>query len=652
MTSHRLALGQQLRMRLRPLALAAGILISLGLPITYYALQYDALGQNAQRIAADFAAEFPYRDFDMVLAEFLPGRSIATIRVLDSKGQAVPGYSYPLAPTRAWWEVHSPVGRATTISLRGEPWTVEVFVPPARLIGVTAALLVVSVGVGVGLATLIYLFPVRVVERVEQSVDEMIARQESLVETSRLLASTLDLREVLDRLTEIARALPGIDVVRTWLVDDERGDLVLHSQAGVRRIDVEQQVRLAMGRGLTSTVIASGHPVVLRDTVNDPRLVNSQWFRLEGIASFLGVPLRVGDTLVGVLACMSRSPRDWSTDEIALAETFGTLAAVAIKNARVFGESETRRRVAEALGEVSRVLAQALEPEVVSQRVADAICALLHTRTSAVYRLDADTGDLVALAVSGTAPPAFPRGMVFPRGTGVIGVAVQERRAVMTPDILTDDRVTLTPEARQRIEEAGYGSVLVVPLMVKDRVIGGLGVGDRRGRAFNEEEIRLAQAFADQAALALENARLYAEATRQQHEAEELAGFARTLTETLDVTAIGDRIVASVLPVFAARSSALCLIEASGSLRAVAWGGEAARHFTANQLLPADFGIMGRAAARGIAQQTRDVNGEPGLSLPDELRRPALGAGDRSVLAVPLRAKGDLIGVLAVTDGA
>jgi GAF domain-containing protein/CheY-like chemotaxis protein len=650
MTPEKLAVGQRLRMRLRPLALAVGLLISFGLPITYYALEFESIQSDARGHAREIAAELPQRPFDMLVADFLPGRPITEIRVLDANGRALTGYTHVASP-RAWWYVSPPTGRATTTSARGEPWTVEVTLSQARLLSVTVAVLLLSVTVGVALASIIYAYPVRIVEAVEQQIDEMLTRQQSLVEASRVLASTLDLREVLDRLSEIARGLPGIDVVRIWLVDEHRGDLVLHSQAGVRRVDVEQEVRLAPGRGLTSAVIESGRPVVVRDTATDPRLVNVQWIHEEGIASFLGVPLRMGDTLVGALACMSRTTRDWSPAEIALADTLGTLSAVAIRNARLFGETESRRRAAEALAEVGRVLAQSLDHEAVSHRLADAICSLLDTRTSAVYRLDPESDDLVALAVAGTAVSALPRGAVFPRGTGMSGLAVRERRPVMTPDILVDPRVVLTPEMRARVERAGYAAVLTVPLIVKDRVIGALGVGDRAGRIFNDEEVRLAQAFADQAALALENARLYAEATRRQREAEELARFARSLTETLDVTTIGDRIVGSVIPVLNVRSSILCVLERDRALRAIALGGVASRQFTVNQVLPAGGGVIGRAAELGLAVQSRDVLADPDISLPLVLKEAVEAGTGLAVLAVPLHAKSELIGVLAVADG-
>jgi signal transduction histidine kinase len=93
-----------------------------------------------------------------------------------------------------------------------------------------------------------------------------------------------------------------------------------------------------------------------------------------------------------------------------------------------------------------------------------------------------------------------------------VGLAVRERRSVTTPDLLSDSRIALTPEQRAAFERSPYRSVLAVPLLSHERVVGVLALADRKGRQFRQEEILLAQGFAEQAALALENARLYAEA--------------------------------------------------------------------------------------------------------------------------------------------
>src|SRR5207253_9318871 len=105
--------------------------------------------------------------------------------------------------------------------------------------------------------------------------------------------------------------------------------------------------------------------------------------------------------------------------------------------------------------------------------------------------------------ISGEAGVAMSLGTVFPRGHAVVGLAVDEGIPIATPNLLADPRFTFTPGTRAMIERAGHRSVLGVPLRIGDRVIGALGVGARVGRQFDDDEIRLTQAFADQAALAL-----------------------------------------------------------------------------------------------------------------------------------------------------
>jgi GAF domain-containing protein len=108
----------------------------------------------------------------------------------------------------------------------------------------------------------------------------------------------------------------------------------------------------------------------------------------------------------------------------------------------------------------------------------------------------------------------------MPRGAAVSGLAVRERRAVQSPDILADPRLVIPPELQARVEQASFRSTLAVPLLVQGRPIGALALGDRPGRVFDEEEIRLVQAFADQAALALDTARRFEESQRRLAELE------------------------------------------------------------------------------------------------------------------------------------
>jgi len=181
-------------------------------------------------------------------------------------------------------------------------------------------------------------------------------------------------------------------------------------------------------------------------------------------------------------------------------------------------ESEARRRAAEALADVSRALARLRNPAEVAQCVADSLRSLLTAPAATLYRLEA-AGTAAVQAVSGSEAPAGS-------ADGPIGLAVRERRVILTPPAPADARP----------------GGLVLPLVLKDEAIGVLVVVAREGRAFSAEEVRLAEAFADQAALALENARLYAQAERRRREAEVLAELAQTINASPDLETILKRV--------------------------------------------------------------------------------------------------------------
>src|SRR5262249_2079959 len=113
-------------------------------------------------------------------------------------------------------------------------------------------------------------------------------------------------------------------------------------------------------------------------------------------------------------------------------------------------------------------------------------------------------------------------------------------------------------------------SLLAAPLRAKGELIGVLAVASGNVHDFAEDDANLLQAFADQAALAMQNARLYGDATRRQRESEEIARVAQTLTGSLDEDDIAQRIVASVVPVLRALSLGFRLLQPDGSLRVLA----------------------------------------------------------------------------------
>src|SRR5215510_3381420 len=478
---------------------------------------------------------------------------------------------------------------------------------------------------------------------------EKSRRLETLGRLAQTLTATLSPDEVFRRVVDAAVELFGTSVAQLWLVEPDGRHVALHAAAG---IDAQAPgfERVPVGEGLIGTAVASREPLVTGDAPGDPRTRNPEQTRAVGVIGVGIVPLMIDQKVLGVLTIGMRERRQPTSEEMQLLGSLASHAANAINNAQLYREATRQAQRMSALADLSRLLSETLDLDLVAQRVSDSVRQLLDVHSSSLYRIDPESQGLVAFAVSGWQGVAIGRDTVFPRGHAVVGVAVRERAPVATPDLLGDPRFVFSEEMRADIERIGNRSVLAVPLRVGERVIGALGVGDWVGRQFDSDEIRLAEAFADQAALALENARLYTEATRRRLEAEELARLAGTLTESLDPRDVGQRIVDSVLVLFQVQSSVLRMLRPDMSLVTLAGGGRVREVSQVVTVLPAGVGPSGIAIVEGRPVASSDVFNDPVIVLSDEVRAAMQRSGAGAILAVPLRAKGRIIGTLALGD--
>jgi GAF domain-containing protein len=500
--------------------------------------------------------------------------------------------------------------------------------------------------------------------------DEELALLQSLadqaaiaIDNARLFFVEQTRRAYLHALLEINTKIGALAPTETLLtsIAEEAARLLAVDNAGFRLLDGDHLVvaglagtasqtmvrpRLRIDESLSGRVMTAGCSLVLDlDERAGAIAEHVAADRRLGYTKFLGVPLKVGDRAIGVLTFRARrafTPRDQE-----LAEAFAGQAAVALEHSRLYREARRQAARMRALADLGRVLSETLDPDVVGQRAADSIRALLGARSAALYRMT-ETGAMVALTVSEGSTFAWTGEL--PPGVGLAGLAAGERRAHAAPDVLADPSIPYDESTRRAVAANPDRALMGVPLIVRDRVFGALVVVDRTGRVFDAEDIRLAEAFADQAALALENARLYAETTRRRREAEELAGLNRTLTESLDVSDVVGRTVESVLPLFGAGSSVLRLMQPDGSLVALGVGGRSRDGVGAGHVLAPGVGVLGRAIAEGRAVWSADVLTDPEVSLSDDLRAAVERSGARAVLAVPLRVKAAVIGALGVHD--
>lgn len=486
-------------------------------------------------------------------------------------------------------------------------------------------------------------------EKVEAS-HQAAARAERLTALSsltRLITAASDSREVFNAVARAAVILLQARLARVWVDDPAEQTLRAHGGFG---IDPKMEeimtdfITLPSGQGLVGSIFASRTPEYILDVQQDSRLANQRLAKDLDLRAFAGLPLMAGHHVVGVLAIFFGDRPHFTPDEFELMRLLADQAAIAIANAQLLENTERRRQTAESLAEVGHLISQSLDPQEVQQRIVDSLCVLLRCQTSALFGLVPESGNLEAVAVSGEVGPIFGPKLVFPRGTGVAGLAVRDRRPVVTRNLLLDPRISLTPELRASIEQASFRAVLAVPLLAKDGVIGALGVGDRGGRIFNADEIRLTEAFADQAATALENVRLLQELKNRQARLGTLVDVNRGLSRIQPLEALLQSVAEACGHLLNVDSVGFRLVEGEELVVSATWGD--AREVMSTHRLKIGESLSGMVAATGQPLMVPDVANDPRL-IPAH-REGVRRLGLRAALMVPVMAGERVVGVLSI----
>jgi signal transduction histidine kinase len=311
----------------------------------------------------------------------------------------------------------------------------------------------------------------------------------------------LELDQLLASLLDRIRELLTTDTCAFLLLDPEADELVARAAMGIEE-EVEQRVRIPVGRGFAGRVAAQRRPVILEDV--DHADVFNPILREKGIKSMLGVPLLVRGEVIGVLHVGSLVPRLFTDDDVELLQLAADRAALAIDHARTF-EAERRARL--RLEHVQAVMDAALAHLELGALLAvllPRIRTILETDTCAVLLLDPEADELVARAAVGI-EEEVEQGVRIPVGRGFAGRVAAQRRPVILEDV--DHADVLNPILREK----GIKSMLGVPLLVRGEVIGVLHVGSLVHRLFTDDDVELLELVAARVALAIERARLHEE---------------------------------------------------------------------------------------------------------------------------------------------
>jgi GAF domain-containing protein/anti-sigma regulatory factor (Ser/Thr protein kinase) len=312
-----------------------------------------------------------------------------------------------------------------------------------------------------------------------------------------------------DLLTELLRRITEIldtDTAAILLLDEDTNELHARAAKGIEE-EVEQGVRIPVGRGFAGRVAEQRRPIFIEDI--DQFDIYNPILRQKGIRSLLGVPLLVEDRVLGVLHVGTLTHRLFTDDDRNLLQLAADRAALAIEHAQLFQREREARQAAErgtarlaALQRVTDASLAYLPQELLLDELLERTREILHTDTAAILLLEPNGEWLRARAAKGI-EEEVEQGVRIPVGGGFAGRIAADRQAVFIPDV--DHGDILNPILREK----GIRSLLGVPLLVEGRVLGVLHVGSLTPRDFTADDRDLLQLAADRAALAIEQAALY-----------------------------------------------------------------------------------------------------------------------------------------------
>ncbi len=327
-----------------------------------------------------------------------------------------------------------------------------------------------------------------------------------LHQISNIVSSNSTLQKMLEELIGLAVDVTDCDACLVYLVDHSTNEVVLRASQLPHSQEIDT-IRLKMGEGITGWV-AQHRSVVALDShaQSDTRFKTFQALPEDTFEAFLSVPLISDGELIGVINIHHKATHAHKPDEIALVSFIGEQMGGAIAKSKLAERSVSATRRMEVLAGLARTISEENYLDRILQAIAEMLAETLDAPVCSVMLVDEERRELVISAARCSSPDYLHK-MPLKIEDSLIGRVVREARPIMIPNVLEEKQYRY-PELARR---TGLASLLSVPLMTREKVMGTINIYTRDVRQFTDDEIGFVTVVAGQAAIAIENARLMSE---------------------------------------------------------------------------------------------------------------------------------------------
>lgn len=363
-------------------------------------------------------------------------------------------------------------------------------------------------------------------EEQKQSFDQLSALYSQLAvihAITKTLSQTLNLEKIFYEAVTLIKDALGVETVLIFTVDWPKSELLLRAERGTPKELLPIIARTKLGETFSGQAAHSKEPIYVEDLLTNSKAgsIVAKDLRPESPGSLVAIPFKTrgekrGKTF-GVLTVRDKKPKRFTPQERRLLSSVADELALAVENASLFEEVKSRSHELRALVSINKDITGLLDKEALLRRIAEVSREILKV-DGVSFRL-IEGGFLVRAAHSGGKELLVLREKLE-LGESITGKIIQEKRVIAIKNVLEDS--TIIEEHRELLRKAGYRSFLGVPLKVDTTILGTLNLYSEAEREFQLEEINLITAFADQAAIAVQNALLFAEISKKTARLEQL----------------------------------------------------------------------------------------------------------------------------------
>ena len=453
-----------------------------------------------------------------------------------------------------------------------------------------------------------------------------------------------DLKATLDAILSSTRQLVPYDLAEVTLWDEERQCCVTQGWGGDQAYVGEAEGTYSLDQGYTGWIARHRRSLFIPD-VQARRDVRPMLDTPEyPFRSYVGIPLETRGRFVGTLELVSYQKDAWSERDLEVLQAVASQAAVAIENVHLYAETRRREEQQAGLACIAALAGSTLDLDELLDRVMGETIRLLGAEKGVLLLYDEEQDALVAryLASAGVDREAVGTFNIPTSAEGFERSIFARGGSYFCNDLEHDPNII--PAYRPHVSAFDIRNFAGVALRLKDRSMGELYVGDRRG-GFGREEVRVLKTVAGYFASAIENSRLYDQMRCRASELASLTAVSATVSESLELERVLQAIASAVLEAVGCQRTAIFMMdEAQQGLRLAMTQGLSEEYATQSQVLTLERGGRAHAAATGEPLIISDVRADASLLAFSPM---AIQEGFLAFADVPLKRADRTIGMLS-----